>query len=371
MRFFVGLVLISLLACGDDDGGGGADGGRVDAGGSDAGGSDGGRTDAGGSDAGAVGCDAPGACVPGEERRSSEGCDAGDRLLRCDDECVFVPTGACETEACDTPGETITASCGRCGSRTRFCTAERIWEDSECTDEGMCMPGTSRMGPCGNCGMETQRCTTECVWEGSGACSDEGECAPGATRSVSDVCDPGEVRVDTCSAACAFEAGECAGLPGLGEACPGDECEPSLVCDRSTGTPVCRATCTGDDDCSGGGCFTAAMSGVQICSDACRLFTNDGCPEGTKCDLLRTASAGFPLGVGEARICSGIGTEEEGGFCRANADCGQNLTCTIDDSGAGTCIAICNEDNPCEGDVTCDTGSGENGFCREPFFPFP
>ncbi|MEM9070519.1 MAG: hypothetical protein AAGE52_18585 [Myxococcota bacterium] len=155
-------------------------------------------------------CGDEGECAPGERQRTSDGCEEGEtRELLCAESCVFEESMECINDECPAPGTLETVSCGRCGTQERFCTTDRVWEYSACTDEGVCDPGTSEMVACGNCGMQVSRCNTECEWAPAGACMDEGECRPGRSRTTTTSCDPGEERRETCNDACTYEAGAC------------------------------------------------------------------------------------------------------------------------------------------------------------------
>jgi hypothetical protein len=57
------------------------------------------------------------------------------------------------------------------------------------------------------------------------------------------------------------ELGTCGHKPGAGEPCDGDECSGDAWCDRTSGTPTCRAPlpdsseCSVDDQCQSGHCL--------------------------------------------------------------------------------------------------------------------
>jgi len=162
-------------------------------------------------------CTSEGECAPGERQRTAEGCDPGEtRELRCTDRCELEEVEACSADECDTPGRLETVGCGFCGTVDRFCTAAGVWEYGVCEEEGVCEPGDTDTVACGRrCGSQEARCTDECRWEATGECSDEGECAPGTTTRTTEGCEPGEQRIDVCSASCAYEAGECGPCPDV------------------------------------------------------------------------------------------------------------------------------------------------------------
>lgn len=302
-------------------------------------------------------CMSSGECEPGERQRTSMGCDAGEtRELVCTDACMFEEAMECENDECDEPGSVESVSCGRCGTRERFCTSANVWEYGPCGGEGVCDPGTTDTVACGNCGSQTSRCDTSCQWNPTGECRDEGECAPGSSRTTSAGCSAGEQRIETCSESCDYVPGECiGGTPGLGEACPAGVCDGELVCSEETSTSICREDCTGSGTCGG----TRTCIAERLCSDSCTLFTHAGCPAGSKCDLLAAGTIFFEP---EIKICSGVGTGGTGTPCTANWQCRRNFVCLLDEgSESGSCTAVCDDAHPCV-TGTC-SGTGMAGYC--------
>ena len=61
-------------------------------------------------------------------------------------------------------------------------------KDDDCdgsVDEGFqCLAGQTQSAACGNCGTKTRTCTSSCTWGSYGSCSGQGVCSPGATQSV-------------------------------------------------------------------------------------------------------------------------------------------------------------------------------------------
>ena len=154
-------------------------------------------------------CSDEGECAPGERRRSSTGCPMGQtREVLCSDSCMLEPATACEMDGCPMPGAIEDVPCGLCGSRERFCTAERVWSYGACRNEGVCEPGTSDTESCGMCGSQSLRCNASCQWVDFGVCTDEGGCAPGETRRTTAGCPAGQSQLLRCSDACAFEPAE-------------------------------------------------------------------------------------------------------------------------------------------------------------------
>ena len=309
-------------------------------------------------------CSDEGECVPGELVRSREGCDRGQRDLRCDEACRFEPAGECSIDACESPGATEDVACGRCGTRTRFCTAGGEWEYGPCSEEGVCDPGTTSETTCGFCGTQALRCTDRCEWTGFGECSDAGECAPGTSTRRATGCDDGETRSYVCSDACEYEPeGRCEGGAvggGLGEACVSGRCGAGLVCSNDTGVAICRRPCTDDTSCTGTYCLNGDAE--RTCSDACTLFTHAGCPTGAKCDFLGPADE---LGLTSITICSAVGTGTSGSRCTRNAQCARGFSCLIETGTSGSCTQVCDATHACPSPLTCNVGTGTGGL------PFP
>lgn len=309
-------------------------------------------------------CQAEGGCVPGELLRTREGCATGQRDVRCTDPCTFEPVSECMVDACTTPGAIENVGCGACGTRQRFCTAAGEWEYGPCEGQGGCVPGTSDVEACGACGTQTVRCNDACEWVAFGECSGEGECTPGATTRSGEGCAAGETRPFTCSATCSYEAtGACSGGTsgggGLGERCEAGACDAGLECDDATGIDVCRRPCTMDTECvTGAWC----LGGDGLCSDACTVFTDAGCPTGAKCDYLGEAQSGTPSPI---TVCSAVGSGRAGATCMTNSQCARGFSCVLDSgSTSGRCTQVCDATHPCPSGQTCSGGGGLP-------FPFP
>ncbi len=217
-------------------------------------------------------------------------------------------------ETCDTPGAIETVSCGSCGSRERFCTADREWAYGPCAEEGMCVPGTTDTIPCGRCGTRTARCTASCTWETTGSCTGEGECTPGERTRSGAGCTPPQTREVSCNDACTYEpAGACmsdaCSTPGAVEyvscgMCGTRErfCTASGVWDYGacSGEGVCAPGTTGTVPC--GMCGTSAARCTAACGwEATGSCTGEGeCAPGTR---MRT-SVGCPAGETRGVLCN-------------------------------------------------------------------
>lgn len=129
-----------LLGCGDDDGGSGTP---------DAGPTEDGSTprDTGPRDTG----------PPPEDMGPR---DMGPRDMGPPPPVDMGPPG----EPCTMRGASEDLPCGMCGTQTRFCTSDLIWEYSDCAGEhGECMAGDTGRITCGDM-MVDARCTDACSW---------------------------------------------------------------------------------------------------------------------------------------------------------------------------------------------------------------
>ncbi|MCA9626237.1 MAG: hypothetical protein KC766_01165 [Myxococcales bacterium] len=69
--------------------------------------------------------------------------------------------GNCECQ----PGVQETEDCGNCGTRSRSCGNDCLWDTwSGCGNEGPCAPGTTQPGACDSC--SEQVCQNDCSWGG-------------------------------------------------------------------------------------------------------------------------------------------------------------------------------------------------------------
>lgn len=355
-----------------------------------------------------AGCGQP--SVPDEDARST--LDGGERdgEVPADDTGGLPDVGS--PEPCATPGATETLPCGRCGSLTRFCTADRTWAYGECSgSDGACVPGTEEPVSCGMCGQRTQRCTASCEWDTSGACVGEGACAPGDRARSSDGCAPDETRELVCSTACVYEpVGACEGdacaTPGTTEvvacglcgtrerfctatrvwsygSCGGEGvCMPGTTgaepCGRCGTQPVrCDATCawnvsgacTGEGGCTPGentrtdaGC-PAGQTRALVCSDAC-LFEPGAC-EPSECTPGETSSAPCGACGTMARTCSALGRWLDGA-CVGGGVCMPGTTGSEPCGRCGTqstrCTTACAFEpfGACTGEGGCAPGSTES-----------
>lgn len=265
-------------------------------------------------------CAGESGCEPGTLTRTSEGCDAGMRDVRCTEACEHEAVSECTVDTCSTAGATESVPCGRCGTRQRFCTTALEWEYGPCSAEGVCDPGASRADACGRCGTVDMRCTDACEWFAFGTCSDEGECTPGSTSASAEGCASGETRPLLCSDSCEYEpSGACA--PGPlegegGETCStgGAPCREGLSCVESWWlSPICRTTCVGHEGCPAG---TACYG--DFCSDSCDPFEGTGCPDGSTCAAYLEDGRRYDF-------CRPVGAMPIGGSCFDDVECAAGL----------------------------------------------
>lgn len=260
--------------------------------------------------------------------------------------------------------------------------------DADCDDGRVCN-GLERCGAGFQCYRATPEvvcddgiaCTRdECV-EPSGACSstpDDALCgasaqcvgaeeAPSGCRSVCPGSAPGECdtvlqcgcpSTQGCYVGATPAACEPAGTGSHGELCD-VQCAPGAHCfDVALGTAgpvgVCRANCATDADCPEGalcmweiGTTSGAPSGTRLCTQACDLATQSGCPAGTGCHPLR------PAGTETFLDCTAIGTVGQDGSCTATADCLAGHLCVTFTTGGQRCARFCRYDSNCSGTSRC------------------
>ncbi|MEM9075097.1 MAG: hypothetical protein AAGE52_41755, partial [Myxococcota bacterium] len=251
---------------------------------------------------------------------------------------------AAAPDPCDEPGATERVSCGQCGERVRFCTADEVWEYGPCENEvGECTPGDSDVLACGNCGSQASRCTSECMWEVAGECVDEGECSPGERQRTGDGCDAGETRELLCADSCVFEEEM---------ACSADGCdEPGAIeevpCGRcGTSERFCTASgvweygaCTDEGVCDPGtsGMLECGNCGTQTarCNTECEWTASGSCTDEGECAPGSTRVTTDACVAGEERsetcndACSYVP-----GMCMPSRCRDLDILFVIDDSGS-------------------------------------
>lgn len=219
-------------------------------------------------------------------------------------------------EPCDEPGAVESVACGRCGSRTRFCTVDLVWAYGLCEGEldGACVPGAVETRACGRCGVGRAVCTDACEWEPLGECADEGTCTPGDRQRTSSGCPAGETREVLCTDTCTFD---------VVEACRPDGCTtPGAI--ETVGCGMCGTrerfcsaggtwsygACTGEGVCAPGtsGEEACGMCGTRAlrCTVACRWEAFGACGGEGACapGETRRTSAGCPAGETRLMRCS-------------------------------------------------------------------
>jgi hypothetical protein len=266
--------------------------------------------------------------------------------------------GAPVEETCSEPGALEEVSCGRCGTRSRFCTNASVWEYGPCEDElGECTPGDQRDGACGNCGTVRELCTEACAWIASGECSGERACAPGSLVRTSDGCSEGQ-RDLRCTDACEYEPAS---------ACTVDACESAgaieMVSCGNCGTR--RRFCTNELEWEYGPC-----GGERGCAPGSRSVEACGnCGE----QELRCSESCEWLAFGD---CSGEGECAPGSMTSSDEGCGSGLsrpmlcgdTCEYAPSGActsGDALGQPCTDGSCGPGLVCDAYEGVATLCRK------
>ncbi len=139
---------------------------------------------------------------------------------------------------CTRPAEIFSRTCGSCGSQIASCVNGAVTGYGTCRDsaEGACTPGERQPGAaCGACGTGTRVCTDQCVWENEDVCAGEvpGGCIPGRTEQRPGACPTGQTLVYECTAACAWEV-------QAGASCTGSSTFPSITIATTAGGQVNR-----------------------------------------------------------------------------------------------------------------------------------
>ncbi|AKF03088.1 hypothetical protein DB32_000237 [Sandaracinus amylolyticus] len=264
-------------------------------------------------------CEDEGECTPGTILRAASDCPSGQtRELACSAACAYEPAGECEADPCTTPGAREDVPCGACGTRERFCTAERVWAYGPCGDEGECTPGTTGRVACGRCGTLAAQCTTSCGWSPSGACEGEGACTPGTTGPCTTSC--GTTGTATCEATCG--PGTCA---PPAESCNGadDDCDgardETFTCVRGATRPCASACGSGVETCSTACAWGACSAPTSCCTDA----DGDGAGVGATCAIVDCDDTRADVFPGAPELCDFVdndcdtGAVDEG--CRVRA----------------------------------------------------
>lgn len=222
----------------------------------------------------------------------------------------------------------------------------------------------------------------------SSMCAVESVCGNG-TREAGEACDDGnQASGDGCSTTCQVETAAACGLV------PQTGCQPGEACDLADGTDgetACRAItttgtadsrctsatacaagytcvsaaddtslawcnklCNVDADCGAGArCALGLVDengdplNVMVCSNACDVLAQTGCPSGTACyPRDRTG--------GDFTTCDSYGTTPDFQACTASDQCLPGAACVGSGSGGGTCRPYCDLDNPsCGVGETC------------------
>ncbi len=104
--------------------------------------------------------------------------------------------------------------------------------------------------------------------------------------------------------------------------------------------------CDADTDC-GASQYCDSAADPALCAEGCR---EDGCPDGSTCDLT-------------SRAC----VEDPRGDCAEDRDCPRGDICVLDGDGLGTCVEGCRDDDDCVGQLTClvETNQCVAGPCDE------
>ncbi|MDX2089298.1 MAG: DUF4215 domain-containing protein [Kofleriaceae bacterium] len=274
-------------------------------------------------------------------RDPGEGCDDGNRLESdgCSAECaVEVADPECGNgtrevgEACDDGNATSNDGCSAtcvvesvCGNGTRE--AGEACDDGNHTSGDGCSP-TCQVETETACGLVPQTgCPANEACDFADAPDGETACRPITAAGTSD---------HRCSTATACAAG--------------------YTCVSAAGDDTvswCNKLCNVDADCGtdakcaiGLADYNGDPLNVMVCSNACDVLTQTGCPTGTAC---------FPRDRtgGDVTTCAGHGTTPHHQICTSTEDCLPGAAC-VGSNGTGTCRPYCDLDNPhCGVGETC------------------
>ena len=312
--------------------------------------------------------------VPGSVEACTTAC--GEGTATCADG-HWQPCTAPSECAC-VPGATRAEACGRCGTATRRCGDDGIWEPSAtaCGDGGACSPGATELDTCpgaGACSRRERTCSNECAWSDYGACDDSSECGPDERedRACGACGDQGRVCTDQCLWAA---WSDCAG-EGV---CQAGEDEERACGNCGTERRSCRADCTYGawGQCEQGSCTPGNVqerdcgfcgTEARSCGDDCNWDAWDGCRNEGVC----------PAGSVEVRACGRCGVQQRScgadclwtgwGACAGEGACAAGGTETV--GCAGGCG---NQSRSCRVDCTwssfgvCEADCAQAGDgCRQ------
>ncbi len=118
-------------------------------------------------------------------------------------------------------------------------------------------------------------------------------------------------------------------------------------------TPVCSRFCAHDSDCLGTGsrCVDGLVGNmgqdlhVTVCSNACDVYGQTGCPSGMGC-------YGVDATAGDFTDCAYFAGAADGAACTSTTDCLAGSVC-VDFGATKTCESYCVVGN----DATCGSGT--------------
>jgi hypothetical protein len=315
-------------------------------------------------------CNADGTCDASPKCSGTEKCcDGGDCAECCTDaDCddgISCTMNSCFSGQCRyVPDDTQCLKTQYCsakdGCRARQACGILPNEPADtCSDDNACTVDSCESNLCQHDFCPDANATLCCEGVGCAACCNDSQCNTGSNPCM----------VGSCA------AGKCTTVPLCGH---GDECCPSADGKTATCGKCCSAVecddkvgCT-EDKCGGGQCShspTASCGAGQICDlkNGCQkapdcTTANDCKPQAGSCQTNPKCDAGschFDTCTPPAKCCGAVAGGTAGcAMCCSNAECTDNIECTVDTCTANGCTHTpdktkCATGQQCDPQVGC------------------